>query len=64
MRIFTWRQRVYTYLITLLSIGVFGGLGYMIDLILKISPVFFVLGLLVSFPVNAKILSKFMKKTL
>lgn len=64
MRIFTWRQRVFTFVITILSITVFAGLGYAIDAVVNTAPIFFVLGLLGSFPVNAFILTKIMKKTL
>lgn len=53
MRLFTWKHRILVQLITWSSIVLFGLIGYGLDIWLNTKPIFLVIMLLISFPVNA-----------
>lgn len=53
MKIFTWKQRVIVWMTTVVTVVVAGGAGYGLDVLLGTHNIFFILGLVVSFPINA-----------
>lgn len=53
MRLFTWKHRMQVQLITWSTIIVFGLIGFGIDRLLNTNPLFLILMLIISFPVNA-----------
>lgn len=58
MKIFTWKQRGIVWITTILTLFIMGGAGYLIDLIAGTGKIFFIIGLVGSFPANAYFLKR------
>lgn len=58
MKIFTWKQRGIVWGTTVFSLTLMGGAGYILDHLLGTEKIFFIVGLLGSFPLNAFLIKR------
>ncbi len=63
MRIFTWKQRVIVFGSTLLTVGLFVLVGYLIGRLVNDIPLLIALSVLVSYPFSQFTIIKALKKT-
>ena len=63
MRIFTWKQRVIVFGSTLLTVGLFVLVGYLIGRLVNDIPLLIALAVLVSYPFSQFAIIKALKKT-
>lgn len=62
MKIFTWRHRIQTIGTTLVSVIIFGGLGYVLGALVSQEALGLALGVLFSFPLNLWLLIRTIKQ--